>query len=102
MNVEDAIYGLYELFHTADTRDESGPGIDFYRMCFNLTAAADWDGAYTGKLCRMPKADGRAGIILRDVIAENTTAGTVDVVAAATEYQDILDDRFSGCIFAHG
>ena len=31
---EAAIYDLYELFHTAETRDEAGPGIDFYRMCF--------------------------------------------------------------------
>ena len=84
---ENAITELYELYHTFHTQDESGPGIDFYRMCFNLTAAADWDGAYSGKLCRMPKADGTAGIILRDVNVENTTAGVVDVVAASTEFR---------------
>ena len=85
--VEEAIYDLYEFFHTVHTRDESGPGIDFYRMCFNLAAAVDWDGAYSGKLCRMPNADGTAGRILKDVVAANTSGTGYDVAAASAEYR---------------
>ena len=91
---EKAIYDLYELFHTIHTRDESGSGIDFYSMVFDLSAASDWDGAYSGKLCRMPNADGTGGRVLRDVNAANTTAGVVDVAAASVEYRAYARENF--------
>ena len=96
---EDAIYELYAYFHTADTRDASGAGIDFYNMCFELSPASGWDGAYSGKLIRMPNPDGTAGRLLRDVVFENTSAGTYDAVAGSAEYHGYATAHFQTAYF---
>ena len=96
---EDAIYELYAYFHTADTRDGSGVGIDFYNMCFELSPASGWDGAYSGKVIRMPNPDGTAGRILRDVVFENTSAGNYDAAAGSAEYQRYATTDFQTAYF---
>ena len=92
--VEDAIYDLYELYHTAHTRDETRAGIDFYNMCFNLSAAVGWDDAYSGKLVRLPNADGTVGTLLKDVVAAHSSASAYDVAAASAEHRGYATTHF--------
>ena len=97
--IEDAIFGLYEYFHTVDTRDASGAGIDFYKMCFDTGTASGWHDAYSSRLVRMPNTDGTVGDILRDVNYENSTAGVVDVVAASNEHRGYAITHFDTAYF---